>query len=68
MVRDALKKLKEDGFDMVTAHALSSNPASIRVLEKCGFGISRIDQDGGKAFGFDADVVHFEQLLLVELV
>lgn len=68
MVQQALEKLNEDGFDIATAHALSSNPASIRVLEKCGFGVSRIDQDGGKAFGFEGDVVHLEQLLIVEPV
>ncbi|WP_424982786.1 GNAT family N-acetyltransferase [Maritalea sp. S77] len=66
MVQHALDKLKDDGFDVVTAHALSSNPGSVRVLEKCGFGVSRVDQDGGQAFGFEGDVVHFEQVLLVD--
>lgn len=68
MVRQALEKLRDDGFDVATAHALSSNPASIRVLEKCGFGVSRIDQDGGAAFGFEGDIVHLEQMLIVEPV
>lgn len=68
MVQQALEKLSEDGFDLATAHALSSNPASIRVLEKSGFGVSRIDQNGAEAFGFEGDIVHLEQLLLVEPV
>lgn len=67
MVAAALEILKEDGFDLATAHALSSNPGSIRVLEKCGFGVNRVDQGGGKALGFDGDIVHFEQALLPEL-
>lgn len=66
MVQQALDKLKEDGFDVATAHALSTNAGSVRVLEKCGFGVSRVDQNGGEAFGFDGDVVHFEQVLLAE--
>ncbi|MCF4099002.1 GNAT family N-acetyltransferase [Maritalea mediterranea] len=66
MVQCALDWLKEEGFDVATAHALSSNPGSVRVLEKCGFGVNRVDQDGGAAFGFDGDVAHFEQMLIVE--
>lgn len=66
MVNAALEKLKADGFDMATAHALSSNPGSVRVLEKCGFGVNRVDQDRGKTFGFEGDIVHLEQMLIVE--
>ncbi|MGJ8529031.1 GNAT family N-acetyltransferase [Maritalea sp.] len=43
------------------AHALSSNPASIHVLQKCGFTQTHIVKDGAKEVGFDGDIVFFER-------
>lgn len=68
MVHLALEKLKADGFDVATAHALSRNPGSLRVLGKCGFGVNRVDQNGGAALGFEGDIVHFEHILLPESI
>ncbi len=45
------------------AHALSSNPASMHVLQKCGFIQTHIEKDAGKDVGFDGDFVYFERVL-----
>lgn len=45
----------------LTGHALSSNPASIRVMARAGFECVRIDQGGGANVGMSGDIHFFER-------
>ena len=47
----------------LTGHSLSTNPASIRVMERAGFELVRVDEGGGAKVGMSGDIHFFERQL-----
>ena len=62
MLEEGINRVKAyEKISRLTGHALSSNPASIRVLERANFNLIKVDVGGGAKVGMTGDIHFFER-------